>query len=725
METINLQGKISKIIKIQPKIPKYAFLTKIQNIPINQIKTKEKVINHSPPQKIENDKNSKIITKNKINILLKSSSETNMKEPLKFSPSKIKIKESLNLTNLNLSLQNKNQKNIKSESFNNKNSDNIHNTCLTERKIRTNKLNIIDDKTKSVTKRLQLDNKEDSDIEKKDEREKSNSQNKTKIIKKRILKTNSIVPKLPIHTLETVKENNENEENEGISTSTSATSRFEGKKISMLQQYFGNLKKNKNLTNISNNIIAKKKINPISYTKLFKNESTEYNNNNNNSKKIINKSCDKNKSVENFYNDKFNISNNKKNLLDYSNFEESVNIEDLIILEGKIEVIEEFIQEKKYDLLNKICFEWLNFYFNCSLKGNLTHFFIDSKVKKIIEESNLLILISIIIIYDLSFKQEFFESNIKVISSMLSFNNKNYLLICNNFLSKIKKEFLNSVWVERLRIITINRVNNKEYYITQIDKNADEIYENISSIIMSVKNYHILNKKIIEIFNNYSKYTHEQIYRIFLSNILKLKNEDGSMIYSNLKSSPPIIKVPLKPIPTKPLSLFLDLDETLISFVFSNENEGISRLRPYLYQFLNTVKNYFELIIFTTATKNYADPILDVIEVKKGTYFSYRLYRESCTIVNNYIIKDIGKFGRDLNKCIIVDNMPQNFKLQKENGILISSFWGEDTNDKALLNLGRILVTIGVEMIDNNYMIDVRDLLLKYKDDILRKVSIN
>ena len=648
-----------------------------------------------------------------------------MKEPLKFSPSKIKIKESLNLTNLNLSLQNKNQKNIKSESFNNKNSDNIHNTCLTERKIRTNKLNIIDDKTKSVTKRLQLDNKEDSDIEKKDEREKSNSQNKTKIIKKRILKTNSIVPKLPIHTLETVKENNENEENEGISTSTSATSRFEGKKISMLQQYFGNLKKNKNLTNISNNIIAKKKINPISYTKLFKNESTEYNNNNNNSKKIINKSCDKNKSVENFYNDKFNISNNKKNLLDYSNFEESVNIEDLIILEGKIEVIEEFIQEKKYHLLNKICFEWLNFYFNCSLKGNLTHFFIDSKVKKIIEESNLLILISIIIIYDLSFKQEFFESNIKVISSMLSFNNKNYLLICNNFLSKIKKEFLNSVWVERLRIITINRVNNKEYYITQIDKNADEIYENISSIIMSVKNYHILNKKIIEIFNNYSKYTHEQIYRIFLSNILKLKNEDGSMIYSNLKSSPPIIKVPLKPIPTKPLSLFLDLDETLISFVFSNENEGISRLRPYLYQFLNTVKNYFELIIFTTATKNYADPILDVIEVKKGTYFSYRLYRESCTIVNNYIIKDIGKFGRDLNKCIIVDNMPQNFKLQKENGILISSFWGEDTNDKALLNLGRILVTIGVEMIDNNYMIDVRDLLLKYKDDILRKVSIN
>ena len=167
----------------------------------------------------------------------------------------------------------------------------------------------------------------------------------------------------------------------------------------------------------------------------------------------------------------------------------------------------------------------------------------------------------------------------------------------------------------------------------------------------------------------------------------------------------------------KPLILFLDLDETLISFVFSKENEGISRLRPYLYQFLNTVKNYFELIIFTTSTKNYADPILDVIEVTKGKYFSYRLYRESCTIVNNYIIKDIGKFGRDLNKCIIVDNMPQNFKLQKENGIFIKNFDG-DKNDCKLKKLIPIL-----KLITNNYNNDVRNELSKLKKEIFSKIT--
>ena len=53
MENKNLQGKISKLIKIQPNSQKYTLFTKIPNIPINQIKTKEKIINYSPPQKIE------------------------------------------------------------------------------------------------------------------------------------------------------------------------------------------------------------------------------------------------------------------------------------------------------------------------------------------------------------------------------------------------------------------------------------------------------------------------------------------------------------------------------------------------------------------------------------------------------------------------------------------------------------------------------------------------
>ena len=39
--------------------------------------------------------------------------------------------------------------------------------------------------------------------------------------------------------------------------------------------------------------------------------------------------------------------------------------------------------------------------------------------------------------------------------------------------------------------------------------------------------------------------------------------------------------------------------------------------------------------------------------------------------------------------------MPQNSRLQKENGINIKAFWDEDADDNALEELGIILTNIG------------------------------
>ena len=213
-----------------------------------------------------------------------------------------------------------------------------------------------------------------------------------------------------------------------------------------------------------------------------------------------------------------------------------------------------------------------------------------------------------------------------------------------------------------------------------------------------------------------------------MSNILQIDNQGGSLLFSSKKfNNPKMNDLFLKNNSQKTLTLVLDLDETLMSFVYINneKKEGILRLRPFLYNFLNLVKEYYEIIIFTAATQTYADPILDIIEEKKGKYFNYRLYREHCSIVNNVIVKDISLIGRNIKHIIIVDNMQQNFKLQKNNGILISSFWGDDINDKALLHLGRILVTIATNMIDFNYNCDVKDEIIKFKDDILKNVSMS
>ena len=77
------------------------------------------------------------------------------------------------------------------------------------------------------------------------------------------------------------------------------------------------------------------------------------------------------------------------------------------------------------------------------------------------------------------------------------------------------------------------------------------------------------------------------------------------------------------------------------------------------------------------------------------------------------------RIGRPLDRIIIVDNIAQNFRMQKNNGILIRPFDGEDQNDQALIDLIPILINIAK---DN---IDARNGLVKYRDEIMTKITSN
>ena len=68
---------------------------------------------------------------------------------------------------------------------------------------------------------------------------------------------------------------------------------------------------------------------------------------------------------------------------------------------------------------------------------------------------------------------------------------------------------------------------------------------------------------------------------------------------------------------------------------------------------------------------------------------------------------------------IIVDNLGSNFRLNKENGILIYPFYDENNkNDSALIELKKILILI----YHKNYN-DIREGLKEFKDEILLNVS--
>jgi len=57
--------------------------------------------------------------------------------------------------------------------------------------------------------------------------------------------------------------------------------------------------------------------------------------------------------------------------------------------------------------------------------------------------------------------------------------------------------------------------------------------------------------------------------------------------------------------------------------------------------------------------------------------FAKRLYRQDTQMVDGeLLVKDLIKTGKDLSKVLIIDNIPENFRRQPDNGIFINTWTG-------------------------------------------------
>ena len=85
---------------------------------------------------------------------------------------------------------------------------------------------------------------------------------------------------------------------------------------------------------------------------------------------------------------------------------------------------------------------------------------------------------------------------------------------------------------------------------------------------------------------------------------------------------------------------------------------------------------YLENNIFSDEQKSYAYRVVEFFD-PQDKFFTARLYRDSCTLVDNVYVKDLNSLGRPLTSTIIVDNSIHAFACNITNGVPIPSYYGQ------------------------------------------------
>ncbi|KAM3876268.1 CTD small phosphatase-like protein 3 [Diretmus argenteus] len=217
-------------------------------------------------------------------------------------------------------------------------------------------------------------------------------------------------------------------------------------------------------------------------------------------------------------------------------------------------------------------------------------------------------------------------------------------------------------------------------------------------------------------------------------------DEDGDDIFSpstfvrNIPSRSQPAKhchrdIPPKTRSTPEATLVLDLDETLMfsslnvieeaEYSFYAAFQGHQYkvymiLRPHVKEFLESMAKLYEMFVYTSAKKEYAEKILDILDPRRKL-FRHRLYREDCTCVLGHYVKDLSFLERDLAKTVVLDNAPHTYPYHLMNTIPIKS-WSGGREDRALQRLIPYMEKLSGAG-------DFREVLKKRKDHFHRLLS--
>lgn len=308
-----------------------------------------------------------------------------------------------------------------------------------------------------------------------------------------------------------------------------------------------------------------------------------------------------------------------------------------------------------------------------------------------------------------------FENLLLVITYNLKNKKKSFEELCNQFVIDFSNEINTLSNESKAKKYKENQKEIKACLVKITEIAINYIYQGVNnSLISSVSSEFIeeINyfEKILLMLKEDKEIEHNGIKLFVIKN---LANFQGIILQSNIMTPylPPIDDSKYK------YTLVVDLDETLVHFV-EEEDKAYVQVRPYADYFLNEMKKYFEIVIFTAAAEDYADIVLKELDKKNAV--NHRLYRKHTLQQNGFFLKDLSKLGRDITKMCIIDNNKENFNLQQENGLHISSFIGEQKDDELLLLSNDLMMIIKENNDDIRLTLKkIRELMNKrYNDQI-------
>ena len=288
--------------------------------------------------------------------------------------------------------------------------------------------------------------------------------------------------------------------------------------------------------------------------------------------------------------------------------------------------------------------------------------------------------------------------------------------------------------------------DNKMYKFPQcISLNFDSISNNQKMVVSSLffidaynllNNYNILDLKIFfDMFLNREKFFLASKNNYSNNNYKLSTYQKNKKNYNKINYSSKYLLSPIKScykytllINLNVLMYFKELNSNHLGRYNSfnkiiNENKSKKVIiRPGLIDFLEEIKDIYELIFFSNNSLEYIHTLLKYIE-NFDKYFRHILSNSQINFNKDGTIKDLNLLGRNIKRIIIIDKEQNIFKLntENENIIYVKPFYGDISNDKNILkNLSDLLKKIRYDIEDND---NIKLSIKKHKLDIFTKIT--